>query len=175
MQAIQFLKMAHGEAQAAFQAIEAAPEAGRGILWDKLRPELEAHEKMEQDHLYEPVAREVESDRALAYWEKAHHREVEAAESLIDKIDRLDPSDPMWLATVTGTPAIALPDEDLASLQALGERFGTDRLVVMDERGRYPGALLAPASADCLSDGPIQLGDPERPAWLFRLAETCRR
>jgi hypothetical protein len=81
---------------------------------------------------------------------------------------------PMWLATVTGAPAIALPDEDLASLQALGQRFGTDQLVVMDERGRYPGALLAPGSAGCLSDEPIPLGDPEQPAWLFRLAETCR-
>jgi hypothetical protein len=100
MQAIQFLKMAHGVTQAAFQEIEAAPEARRGILWDRLRPELEAHEKMEEDHLYEPVAREVGSDRALAYWEKAHHREGEAAERLIDRIDRLGPSDPMWLATV---------------------------------------------------------------------------
>jgi hypothetical protein len=100
MQAIQFLKMAHGEATAAFQEIEAAPETRRGVLWDKLRPELEAHQKMEEAHLYEPVAREVEGERALAYWEKAHHRETEAAEGLIKKIDHLDPSDPMWLATV---------------------------------------------------------------------------
>jgi hypothetical protein len=80
---------------------------------------------------------------------------------------------PMWLATVTRTPAIALPDEDPTSLQALSSRFGTDWLVVIDERGRYPDALLDPASRGCLDGTPTQLGDPARPAWLFRLAATC--
>lgn len=80
---------------------------------------------------------------------------------------------PMWLATVTGMPAIALPDEEPASVLALGQRFGTDWLVVVDERGRYPAALLETAAAGCLAADPQALGDDDQPAWLFRLAEAC--
>jgi len=80
---------------------------------------------------------------------------------------------PMWLATVTGQPAIALPDEDPSSVLALGQRFGTDWLVVIDERGRYPGALLGASGSDCLAAPPQTLGVDGDPAVLFRLAEAC--
>ena len=55
---------------------------------------------MEEKHLYGPVAREVQVDRAFAEWERAHHREVQEAEGLIREIDRLDATDSKWLATV---------------------------------------------------------------------------
>ena len=100
MQAIQFLKQEHGKAKAAFQEIEGAPAGQRRALWTKLRPELELHEKMEEQHLYGPAAREVQADRSLAEYEAAHHREVQEAEGLIKQIDRLDPSGDAWLATV---------------------------------------------------------------------------
>jgi hypothetical protein len=80
---------------------------------------------------------------------------------------------PMWLATVTGRPAIAVPDEDPSSLQELGRRFGTDWLVIMDERGRYPDALLEEPGAGCLADAPLAVGDGSDPGWLFRLAPSC--
>jgi len=100
MNAIQLLKQDHGKAKAGFQAIETASPAQRGGLWQKLRPELEAHEKMEDMHLYGPAARETQADRTLADWEQTHHREVQEAETLIREISRLDPSDDKWLATV---------------------------------------------------------------------------
>jgi hypothetical protein len=100
MQAIQFLKQEHGKAKAAFQEIEGAPVSQRRGLWTKLRPELELHEKMEEQHLYGPAAREVQADRSLAEYETAHHGEVGEAEALIMEIDRLDPSGDTWLATV---------------------------------------------------------------------------
>jgi hypothetical protein len=80
---------------------------------------------------------------------------------------------PMWLATVTGQPAIALPDEDPSSVLALAERFGTDWLVVVDERGRYPAALLGAAGATCLTADPQPLGVDGDPAVLFQLAGAC--
>ena len=80
MQATKFLKEEHGKAKAAFQEIEAAPAPQRRALWTKLRPELELHEKMEETHLYGPVAREVQVDRTFADWERAHHQEVQEAE-----------------------------------------------------------------------------------------------
>lgn len=100
MHAIKLLKEEHGKAKAAFQEMEGAPKPQRHALWTKLRPELELHEKMEETHLYGPVAREVQGDRLLADWESAHHHEVQEAESLIKEIDRLDAADDKWLATV---------------------------------------------------------------------------
>ena len=100
MQAIKLLKEEHGKAKAAFQEIAAAAAPQRGALWKKLRPELELHEKMEETHLYGPVAREVQGDRSLADWESAHHHEVQEAEGLIKEIDHLQPADSKWLATV---------------------------------------------------------------------------
>ena len=100
MQAIQFLKQEHGKAKAAFQAIEDAAAGQRRSLWTKLRPELELHEKMEEQHLYGPAAREVQGDRSLADYEVAHHREVQEAEGLIKEIDRLDPSTDAGLQAV---------------------------------------------------------------------------
>ena len=101
MQAILFLKQEHGKAKAAFHEIEGAPASQRRALWTKLRPELELHEKMEEQHLYGPAAREVQADRSLVEYEAAHRREVQEAEGLIKEIDRLDPSADSWLATVT--------------------------------------------------------------------------
>jgi hemerythrin-like domain-containing protein len=100
MQAIQLLKQEHGKAKAAFQEIESAQAGQRGALWNKLRPELELHEKMEETHLYGPAAREAGADRMLVDWQETHHKEVQEAETLIKEIGRLSPSDDKWLATV---------------------------------------------------------------------------
>jgi len=100
MQAIQLLKQEHGKAKAAFQEIETAPATKRGALWEKLRPELEMHEKKEETYLYGPAARDPQADRSLAEWQAAHHREVQEAEGLIKAISHLDPTDSKWLETV---------------------------------------------------------------------------
>ena len=80
---------------------------------------------------------------------------------------------PMWLADVTGGYAVALPDEAVASVIELGRVFDTRWVVVVDERGRYPGALLDPAASSCLASDPTLLGANGTEAWLFRLGETC--
>jgi hypothetical protein len=100
MHAIEFLKREHGKAKAAFVEIESAAAAQRGSLWEKLRPELEHHEEIEETHLYGPVAREAQGDESLRAWEDTHHRQVEEAEGLIREIGGLQPSDAQWLAKV---------------------------------------------------------------------------
>ena len=100
MNAISFLKQQHGEAKAGFEKVESAAADQRRSHWQKLRPELELHEKMEETCLYEPVANEPKADASLANWEKVHHREVQEAEGLIKSIDRLEPTTDEWLATV---------------------------------------------------------------------------
>jgi hypothetical protein len=80
---------------------------------------------------------------------------------------------PMWLADALGRQAVALPDEDLASLSELSRRFDAPWVVVIDERGRYPEALLGETARGCLAGEPLALDDDVEPAWLFRLAEGC--
>ena len=47
MDAIQFLKKEHVTAKAAFEDVLKASPKKRGDLWEKLSPELEAHEQIE--------------------------------------------------------------------------------------------------------------------------------
>jgi hypothetical protein len=100
MHAIEFLKREHGKAKAAFTEIEGASADRRGALWEKLRPELEQHEEMEETHLYGPVAHEADGDESLRTWKTTHHQQVEEAEGLIREIGRMQPSDAQWLTTV---------------------------------------------------------------------------
>ena len=57
MDAIQFLRQEHQTAKAAFEKVMQASPKTRGDLWQKLSPELEAHEQMEDACLYEPLSR----------------------------------------------------------------------------------------------------------------------
>jgi hypothetical protein len=79
----------------------------------------------------------------------------------------------MWLADALDRDALAQPDEEVASVMALGDRFGASWVVVIDERGRHPGAMLAEEARGCLVEEPRDLAVPGAEAWLFRLAEDC--
>jgi len=101
MDAIQFLKQQHEEAKRMFGRIEQAAAGDRGQLWSKLRPKLEAHEQMEERYLYGPVADDAgDTDSVLAEWEQEHSDEVTEAESMIHRINGLNPSDEGWLTHV---------------------------------------------------------------------------
>ena len=80
---------------------------------------------------------------------------------------------PMWLAWVTDDYAIARPDEDLASLVELASVFDAWRVVVVDERGRYPEALLSDEARTCLAADPMPLETTAGDTWLFELAPDC--
>ena len=80
---------------------------------------------------------------------------------------------PMWLAEVTGSNAIALPDEPIESVQKLAELFEAPWVVVIDRRGRYPEAFLTDEARTCLSADPTPLEAAGSEAWLIELAPTC--
>ena len=98
MNAIQFLKQEHQKAKAAFEnVLNAGPET-RGQLWTALKPELEAHEQIEDACLYEPLSHDVgKTDSKLADWRKTHHSEVDKVEGLIKELGELNPKDASWL------------------------------------------------------------------------------
>jgi iron-sulfur cluster repair protein YtfE (RIC family) len=101
MDAIQFLKQEHQKAKSAFEKLLNAAPAQRGALWKELKPELKAHEKMEEQCLYGPIARDGASDPALSEWVSDRHQdEVHEVETLIKESEGLDPEDARWLATV---------------------------------------------------------------------------
>ena len=101
MDAIESLQQEHQKAKHAFDKLLAAAPAERGALWSELKPELGAHEKIEEQCLYGPTARDGASDRALSEWVSDRHQdEVYEVEGLIKETGGLDPQDGRWLATV---------------------------------------------------------------------------
>ena len=101
MDAIQFLKQEHEKAKAAFGKVLQAPPDTRGALWAELKPELEAHEQIEDACLYEPLSHDVApKESKLAAWWKQHQAEVHKIEGLIKSMDGLLAEDPRWLNTV---------------------------------------------------------------------------
>jgi hypothetical protein len=80
---------------------------------------------------------------------------------------------PMWLADALDRDALALPDEGVASVLELSRRFAAPWVVVIDERGRYPAALLDESARRCLVEDPRELPAPGGNAWLFRLVDDC--
>jgi iron-sulfur cluster repair protein YtfE (RIC family) len=101
MDAIQFIKQEHAKAKAAFgKLLEAAP-AKRDALWNELKPELKAHEEIEDACLYGPLLDEGPSDNKLLEWvSDKHSDEVEKVENLIEKTESLDAKDVGWLTIV---------------------------------------------------------------------------
>ncbi len=80
---------------------------------------------------------------------------------------------PMSLAWALDRPVMVLPDDPPGTLAELARETGVRSIVVFDERGRYPGLLLAPVGPSCLADDPQQIGLIDEPAWLFRIDPTC--
>lgn len=80
---------------------------------------------------------------------------------------------PMWLTTITGMPAIALPDEPLSAVADLARTFEAQWLVVFDEDGRYPDALLGPDAAACLDGRPFVVGPQDALATVVRIRPDC--
>ncbi len=80
---------------------------------------------------------------------------------------------PIWLADVLGQPVIALPDESPADVATLAADFESRYLVVFDERGVYPGALLNGPGPTCFTGSPVRLSGAGDRAWLFPVAPRC--
>ena len=138
MDAIQFLKQEHQKAKSAFEKLLAAAPAKRGALWDELKPELRAHEKIEEQCLYGPIARDgAASDPALSEWVSDRHQdEVHEVEGLIKETASLDPEDGRWLATVRQIKAALenhIRQEEQDIFPRIGQIWDRSRL---DEAGR---------------------------------------
>lgn len=101
MDAIQFLKQEHQKARTAFERLLEAPPSERGAVWTELGPELRQHEKIEEQCLYGPIARDGAADPALSEWVSDRHQdEVHEVEGLVREMESLEPEGERWLVTV---------------------------------------------------------------------------
>ncbi len=99
MDALEELREMHVAAKQAFRKIDGASPTERGGLWAKLRPELELHERIEEQFVYDPVARDVgQQDPTLRSWESEHESQAREADGVIAKIGELDPTDDRWMS-----------------------------------------------------------------------------
>lgn len=80
---------------------------------------------------------------------------------------------PMSLAWVLKRPVMVLPDDPPTTLAEVADQTGMDTLVVFDDRGRYPGALLHPTGASCLADNPVPVDAADGSTWMFRVDPGC--
>jgi hypothetical protein len=98
MDALAVLREMHVEAKSTFEQIERASPEQRGALWAKLRPELKAHEQVEELFVYDPVVRDLDGqDSVLSAWEQEHHHQVDEMEALMSELGRLEPRDEQWM------------------------------------------------------------------------------
>ena len=92
MHAIEFLKHEHQKAKAAFGKVLHASSTERGKLWTELKPELEAHEEIEETCLYGPISQEA-SDPMLRDWKRRHQEEIKRVDAVIKQVDGLGNDD----------------------------------------------------------------------------------
>jgi hemerythrin-like domain-containing protein len=91
----------HVEAGSAFQKLEGAAPNERGAIWAKLRPELEAHEQMEERFVYDPAVREANgAGSKLAQFHSQHEQEVQHAKRMIEEIGGMDGGESQFMQTV---------------------------------------------------------------------------
>ena len=80
---------------------------------------------------------------------------------------------PIWLSEALGVPALALPDEDAASVVDLARTFGARAVVILDSDLRNPAALAADSSG-CLEPLPVSSLTDLPALTVFTISEACR-
>ena len=80
---------------------------------------------------------------------------------------------PMSLSWILDRPVMVVPDDPPGTIAELARQTGVTTLIMFDDRGRYPGALLTPAATTCLAGDAQQIGLAEDPAWLFQIDPAC--
>ena len=146
MDALESLREMHVAAKAAFADIEAAEPANREELWAELQPQLELHERIEEQFVYDPIAREAGgSDPVLAAWETEHEDQVHEADAVMERIGSLDPGLPAWLKAVTSLATTLdghIEHEETDIWPRIRTAWGDEKLA---EAGRHIDAARAAA------------------------------
>jgi hemerythrin-like domain-containing protein len=99
MNAIEFLKQEHQNANEKFEEIEQASPGQRGELWKELKPELKVHEHIEDEFLYGPLRKDPKAKGTpLADFQEHQDKDVAELEQAIAELEKKDPAEDAWLA-----------------------------------------------------------------------------
>src|SRR5690242_89077 len=147
MDALEILRQMHVEAKSEFQKLSGASPEERGSIWAKLHPQLEAHEKIEEQFVYDPVVQEANgSGSQLRQFHSQHEQEVKQAETLIGEIGRMEPPDSRFMESVEQLhQALAkhIEMEESEFWPMIRQTWGEERL---DQVGEQVQAAKAAAS-----------------------------
>lgn len=149
MDALEELREMHVAAKDAFRRIESTSDVTqRAGMWAKLRSELELHEKIEEQFVYDPVARDVGSrDALLRAWEKEHEQQARSADAMIDEIGKHDPRDAMWIESFRALVEMMdthIAHEEREIWPKIRSEWGEQNL---EKAGRSVGAAKAAGTA----------------------------
>lgn len=99
MNAIDFLKQEHVNANEKFEEIEQASADQRGQLWKELKPELKVHEHIEDEFVYGPLSKDPKAKGTpLADFQAHQDKDVAELEAAIADLEKRDPADDAWLS-----------------------------------------------------------------------------
>lgn len=97
MDAILLLDQQHQDAKKALQQILGIQDVQATLkLWEVLQSQLEAHEQIEQQLLYQPLTEFCGSDSVLAAWDREHQSEVAQLKADIQSLGAMGPSSMNW-------------------------------------------------------------------------------
>lgn len=98
MNAIEFLKEEHANANEKFQEIEHAGMDTRGDLWKELKSELKVHEHIEDEFLFGPLSKDPKANGTpVAQFQARQDKDVAELEKAIAALDAIEPSKAEWL------------------------------------------------------------------------------
>jgi hypothetical protein len=130
--ALDVLREMHVAAKSAFQDIEGAAPDKRSPLWAKLKLELKLHEQIEERFIYKPMSEDINAPiGALAGWDAQHEAQVSEAESMMNRIDEMEASQPAWLDAVKqlkSTLEQHIEQEETKIRPEIQRQWGEDKL-----------------------------------------------
>jgi hemerythrin superfamily protein len=131
--ALQLLRQMHVETKIRFKVILGSDDAGSAALqWRALQPDLELHERLEDEFVYTPLFEEMGVGTQLGDWYVQHEADIAIVKQLIQAADKVDPATPEWrmaIAQVMDTLSKHVTDEEGQIFGRVEQLWGTERLV----------------------------------------------
>jgi hypothetical protein len=132
MNAIQLLREMHADTKVRFKVIlGTADPVAAASQWQALQPDLDLHERLEDQFLYTPFFEEMGPGSPLGDWGIQHDADVAVVQQLIAATRQLDPQTPEWrmsVARVMDTLTKHVMDEEGQIFGRIEQAWSRDRL-----------------------------------------------